>query len=579
MNRKIRLGLVQMDCTVGDLEGNAEKVLRYIDEARTKGVDILSFPEMTVTGYPPEDLLLKPKFIADNKRILDRIAGWCGGMTVVVGFADSDEKGIYNAAAVMNDGKVVKVYHKMLLPNYGVFDEKRYFLAGTSCPVFNLGGVIFGVNVCEDVWHAEGPTGKQAAAGAKVIININASPYHAGKHREREDVLRARIAESGVVIAYTNLVGGQDELVFDGGSMIMDGGGELVARAPQFEECLLVADVDVPETPGGETGRSSSAGRSPAEGEEVELHRLEGVIGEKETLLAGKITPSLPPLEEIYSALVLGTRDYVRKTGFRKVIIGLSGGIDSALTAAVAVDALGPENVMGVSMPSRYSSRGSIDDARDLAENLGIEFRTVSIEEMFRAYLHSLAPLFEGYGEDVTEENIQARIRGNILMALSNKFGRMVLATGNKSEVSVGYATLYGDMAGGFSVLKDVLKTMVYRLARYRNEKAGRDLIPESSITKAPSAELRPNQTDQDSLPAYEILDGILRMYIEEERSLEEIIGAGFDPATVEKVIRMVDRNEYKRRQAAPGVKITPKAFGRDRRMPIVNGYRDLRGD
>lgn len=582
MNKRIRLGLAQINCTVGDLEGNAEKIISCVGKAKREGVDIVSFPEMAVTGYPPEDLLLKPKFIEDNRKILDRIASECRDITAVVGFADSNESGIFNAAAIIHNGKTVEVYHKILLPNYGVFDEKRYFMAGSRCPVFRLGDIIFGVNICEDVWHSDGPTKVQAAGGADIIININASPFHAGKHRERERILADRVSESGVTIAYTNLVGGQDELVFDGGSMIMNSGGELLARAPQFEEELLVADVDI----GGITRSTPSlypSGHKPCQGgggdEKPELYMLDGGLKEKKTPVRGDVAAPLGPIEEVYNALVLGTRDYVRKSGFRNVIIGLSGGIDSALTAAVAVDALGPENVMGIAMPSRYSSEGSINDARELAGNLGIGFHVISIEDIFGSFNGTLGPMFEGYEEDVTEENIQARIRGNILMALSNKFGRMLLTTGNKSEVSVGYATLYGDMAGGFSVLKDVPKTAVYRLAQFRNGKEDRMVIPRSTMTKPPSAELRPDQTDQDSLPPYDMLDAILQRYIEDELSLDEIVSNGFDPYVVGNIISMVDRNEYKRRQAAPGVKITPRAFGRDRRMPIVNRYRGLKGD
>ena len=577
MERYVRLGLAQINCIVGDLDGNAEKIISYIDKGRQAGVDIIAFPELAVTGYPPEDLLMRPRFIEDNIRVLKGIAKACADITAVIGFADADadtlsiergsgEKNIYNAAAVICNGKIGLAYHKMLLPNYGVFDERRYFTAGTEHVTFDLGGVVFGVNICEDIWHAEGPSGIRPIAGnAEVIININASPFHAGKQEERKGILARRIAESGVTIAYTNLVGGQDELVFDGGSMIMDHNGSIVADAPHFEEALLVADLKVGQKKGPDAGKAACL--------------IVGELKEKTKLMAGEVLPPLSLHEEVYGALVLGTRDYVIKSGFEKVIIGLSGGIDSALTAALAVDALGAENVMGVAMPSRYSSKGSIDDAKGLAENLKIEFKIISIEKPFDAFADILSDTFRGLGEDVTEENLQARIRGNILMALSNKFGRMVLTTGNKSEMSVGYSTLYGDMAGGFGVLKDVPKMLVYALARFRNERAGFDLIPESTLTKPPSAELRPGQTDQDSLPPYDKLDAILQKYIEEERSTKEIVAAGFDPSVVAAVTRMVDDNEYKRRQAAPGVKITPRAFGRDRRMPIVNRYRGGRGE
>ncbi len=566
MNNSIRLALAQINCTVGDLEGNAAKIIAAANEAAKAGAHIVAFPEMAVTGYPPEDLLLKPAFIEDNKRALAAIAEACPSITAIVGFADSDEQGLYNAAAVIDDGAVAAVYHKMILPNYGVFDEKRYFREGENCPVFELNGILFGLNICEDIWHEEGPARLQASTGkASLIININASPYYMGKQGEREEILRKRIKENGLVIAYANLVGGQDELVFDGGSLIMDEKGDVIAQAPRFEESLLIADISLPVKP------DLSSENFP---ENIDFCRLDSPPLREKCRIEAVLPPKPGRLEEIYSALLLGTRDYVIKSGFKKVIIGLSGGIDSALTAAVAVDALGPDAVMGVAMPSRYSSQGSIDDAKLLAKNMGIEFHLIAIESAFGAFLESLGPLFEGFQPDVTEENIQARVRGNLLMALSNKFGRMVLTTGNKSEVSVGYATLYGDMAGGFSVLKDLPKTLVYELARYRNEKSGFDIIPESTITKAPSAELRPDQTDQDSLPPYDVLDAILQKYVEEQHSLREIVDSGFDEETVMKVIGMVDRNEYKRRQAAPGVKITPRAFGRDRRMPIVNGYK-----
>lgn len=582
MKKSIRLGLAQINCTVGDLEGNADKIISFIEKGSSQGVDIIVFPEMALTGYPPEDLLLKQKFVDDNLEMLDSIAKKCLDITVIVGFADKKDislpfagerhnKIVFNAAAIIQKGAMRDVYHKVILPNYGVFDEKRYFLPGSGSPVYDFDGLLFGVNICEDIWHADGPAKIQAQKGAQLIININASPFYAGKILEREAILGQRIAENGIAIAYTNLVGGQDELVFDGGSMILNDSGEVKARAPQFEETLLIVDI--------ETGRPKRkyVPRKKDNGDKGNRDiSLEGGAKKSDERIEGDIASLLDPVEEVYRALVLGTRDYVQKSGFQKVIIGLSGGIDSAVTAAIAVDALGADAVMGIAMPTRYSSEGSIKDARKLSENLGIEFYILSIEEIFNAYTGKLAALFSGYEEDVTEENIQARIRGNVLMALSNKFGRMVLATGNKSEVSVGYSTLYGDMAGGFSVLKDVLKTLVYKLAHYRNESEGREIIPESSITKLPSAELRPGQTDQDSLPPYNVLDEILLKYIEKELSFSEIVSLGYDPLIVEKVVRMVDSNEYKRRQAAPGVKITPKAFGRDRRMPIVNGYRGL---
>lgn len=578
MKKTVRLGLAQINCTVGDLEGNSEKIISYIKKGREKGVDIISFPEMAVTGYPPDDLLLKPGFIHDNMQALDLIARQCTDITAIVGFADAADPGsgetkdrlAYNAAALIHNGKIKVVSHKIILPNYGVFDERRYFIAGSKCQVFELDEVIFGVNICEDIWHAEGPTGIQALKGnADLIININASPFHAGKHEEREHVLSQRVAESGVAIAYTNLVGGQDELVFDGGSMVLDSSGKIVAGASHFEEALLVADIKL-EKEVAQVDRNKKID----EGLTISYALLPGTMKPKKELLEPSPAKELKPLEEIYKALILGTRDYVLKSEFRKVIIGLSGGIDSALTVAIAVDALGADNVMGVAMPSRYSSQGSIDDASLIASNLAIEFSVISIEDIFNAFLNSLEPAFEGYEADVTEENLQARVRGTLLMALSNKFGSMVLTTGNKSELGVGYSTLYGDMAGGFSVLKDVPKTLVYELAELRNGMEGFDIIPRNSITKPPSAELRHGQVDQDSLPPYDVLDAILQEYIEGELSIDEIVSLGYEAATVSRVIKMVDSNEYKRRQAAPGIKITPKAFGRDRRMPIVNKFR-----
>ena len=576
MKKTVRLGLAQINCTVGDLEGNSEKIISYIKKGREKGVDIISFPEMAITGYPPDDLLLKPGFIHDNMQALDLVARQCIDITAIVGFAGSPGKGetsdrlAYNAAALIRNGEIKAVSHKIILPNYGVFDERRYFIAGSKCQVFELDDIIFGVNICEDIWHAEGPTGIQALKGnADLIININASPFHAGKHEEREHVLTQRVAESGVAIAYTNLVGGQDELVFDGGSMVLDSSGKIVAGAPHFEEALLLADINI------EKG-ATQVDRNKGIDKELTISSapLPGTLKTKKECLEPSLSKELKPLEEIYKALILGTRDYVLKSGFRKAIVGLSGGIDSALTVAIAVDALGADNVMGVAMPSRYSSQGSIDDARLIASNLGIEFSMISIEDIFNAFLSSLEPVFKGYEADVTEENLQARIRGTLLMALSNKYGSMVLTTGNKSEMGVGYSTLYGDMAGGFSVLKDVPKTLVYELSELRYGMEGFDIIPRNSITKPPSAELRQEQVDQDSLPPYDVLDAILQEYIEGELSIEEIVALGYERATVRKTIKMVDTNEYKRRQAAPGVKITPKAFGRDRRMPIVNKFR-----
>ena len=575
--RNLRLAMAQINTTVGDLEGNTAKVLEHIRKAKAQQADIVVFPEMAIPGYPPEDLLFKPSFIRSNIEKMHEVVANSQGITVVVGFVDS-QGDIYNAAAVAHDGQLVGVYHKMYLPNYGIFDEDRYFKAGSQCPVFVVNGIHIGVNICEDIWYALGPAAVQREAGAEIIININGSPYHAGKLGFRERMVATRASDNEVYVSYTNLVGGQDELVFDGGSVVFDQGGELVARGKQFEEDLVVVDLDMDAIfrhrlrdprPRKERPILSAIGVSQV------VHVSEHTPAGPKTTLDGCIAKPLDPLAETYSALVLGTGDYVRKSGFRKVVIGLSGGIDSSLTATIAADALGSENVLCVAMPSRYSSEGSILDAQSLTRNLGIELMTIPIEETFEAMLHMLSGPFRDSPPNVAEENIQTRIRGNILMALSNKFGWLVLTTGNKSEMATGYATLYGDMAGGFAVIKDVPKTLVYQLARHRNEHGSpRNAIPQSVIEKAPSAELKPDQTDQDTLPPYDLLDGILKAYVEEDRSYADIVDMGFDSETVLRVIAMVDRNEYKRRQAPPGVKITPRAFGRDRRLPIINRYR-----
>jgi NAD+ synthase (glutamine-hydrolysing) len=532
----LRIAACQIDTVVGDLAGNTARVLSALERAEAAGAHVAVFPELAVTGYPPEDLLLKPRFVADNVEALEKLAARTGRTTAVVGFVEEDGGRLYNAAAVCSDGAVQGVYRKRLLPNYAVFDEERYFEPGDGpMPVFDVGGVRCGVSVCEDAWAANGPLAALGAAGAEVILNLNASPYYAGRLREREEMLAARAAEAGCPIVYVNLVGGQDELVFDGGSLVVDAAGTVVARAPQFTEELLVVDL------GG---------------------------------AAGPVAAPITREDEVYAALVLGTRDYVEKNGFREVVIGLSGGIDSSLVATIAVDALGPERVHGVAMPSRFSSAGSLDDARALAANLGIDLRVVPIEPAHAALLDMLGPSFEGRAPDLTEENLQSRIRGVVLMALSNKLGWLVLTTGNKSELAVGYSTLYGDTAGGFAVIKDVLKTDVYRLARRRNEQAGRAPIPTSVLDKPPSAELRPDQRDDQSLPPYEVLDPILEAYVEHDRTAAELEEAGFDPALVRQVVGLVDRAEYKRRQTPPGVRVTPKAFGKDRRVPITNAYR-----
>ncbi len=573
--RTFRLALAQLNPTVGDLAGNAAKVVSTLDACRDLAVDLVVFPELMITGYPPEDLLLKPRFISDNRAALASVLPATRGLAAVVGFVDAANGDIYNAAALIADGRLVDIYHKQYLPNYGVFDEDRYFRAGTRTPVYVLGGVTIGLGICEDIWYAAGPATTQALAGAEVILNINASPYHAGKRLFRERMLAMRASDNGAIVGYVNMVGGQDELVFDGGSVVFDPEGTVIARARQFVEDLLIVDLDVE----GVFRRRLHDPRWRKLAHQTE-GRVERIVLSTEPVqrarppVERRIETPLEPVAEIYQALVTGTRDYVHKNGFQKVVVGLSGGIDSSLTAVIAADALGPENVVGVSMPSRFSSPGSLEDARTLAENLGIELLVIPIEPAFQAMLQMLAGPFEGTPFGLAEENLQARIRGNILMALANKFGYLVLTTGNKSEMATGYATLYGDMAGGFAVIKDVLKTTVYALARYRNACGPRPVIPESVLTKEPSAELRPNQRDTDSLPPYPVLDPILKAYVEEDRSFEEIVGMGFDPETVRRVILMVDRSEYKRRQAPPGVKITPRAFGKDRRLPIANRYR-----
>ena len=550
---RLRVAGAQLNLTVGDLSGNVALITEAMAWAEGVEADVVVFPELAVTGYPPEDLVLRSGFVESNLAALGELASASGEAVTVVGFGaraatidevpdDAISRTIANAAAVLHRGRIVGVYHKVLLPNYGVFDESRYFArGGDPARLWDVLEVPIGVSVCEDVWVEDGPPLHQAAAGARVLLNINASPFSYGKARAREDLLRSRSRAAGVPLVYVNQVGGQDELVFDGCSMVFDGEGNLLYRAPQFRQDRFL--VDIPLSPRADV-----------------VHAPDPV-------------PLLGSDEEIYTALVVGLGDYVTKNGFSDVVVGLSGGIDSALTAALCVDALGRESVHGISMPSRYSSAGSVDDSRDLAERLGITFDVLPMDDIFAAYLEALAPVFAGTEPGVAEENIQARIRGALLMAYSNKYGSMVVTTGNKSELAVGYATLYGDMVGGYAVLKDVLKTLVYRLARWRNTET--EVIPESSIVKAPSAELRPDQKDSDSLPDYDVLDAILERYIEEDRSVPSIIDEGYEAALVQRVTSMVDRNEYKRRQAAPGVKITNKAFGKDRRLPITNKYRN----
>lgn len=564
----LRIAGAQVNLVVGDIDGNLRIILEAMERAEAAEADVLLLPELAVTGYPPEDLLLRRSFIDQNIEALRQIAQAAEKTAVVVGFVDrvdgdrhkddSVERGLANAAAVVADGAIRGIYHKVLLPNYGVFDEARYFAPGrVPEKLWGIGGVVAGVSVCEDIWAPDGPPALQAEAGAKVLLNINGSPYHVGKGVERSGLLAAEAKRSGVPVVYVNMVGGQDELVFDGDSMIFDGGGELLYRAAQFDEEHFV--IDVPVSDDGHDGGlvSVSEGRARAGG----------------SLVVPDIRPRLDEDAEIYAALVTGLRDYVHKNGFRDVVIGLSGGIDSALTAAVAVDALGPDAVRGITMPTRFSSDGSVNHSVDLVENLGCHFDEIPVESIFGEFIKALNPIFQGTEFDVAEENLQARIRGAILMAVSNKFGGMVVATGNKSEMAVGYATLYGDMAGGYAVLKDVFKTVVYRLSEWRNRDG--EVIPRAIIDKPPSAELRPDQKDTDSLPEYDILDAILRCYIELDEAPDAIVAQGFDRELVARVARMVDRNEYKRRQSAPGVRITKKAFGKDRRLPITNRFKD----
>jgi len=571
--RTLRVALAQINPVVGDLEGNVRRIAERIDQARAVGADVVLFPELAVTGYPPEDLVLKPDFVEENLRAIEEVSAYTTDLVAVVGFVDR-KTFLHNAAAVCAGGRIAGVYHKRLLPNYGVFDEKRYFAPGEAVPIFRIGEVLTAVNICEDIWFPDGPLAVQARAGALVAFNINGSPYHRGKGREREEMLRTRARDTGVILCYVNLVGGQDELVFDGGSVVIDQDGTVLARGPQFEEALVVCDLDVARARRIRARRTGfeESDRFPIQGPSVPVIPLEAPLPRDRGSCEPVRCDPLPDLEEVYRALVVGTRDYVRKNGFQQVVVGLSGGIDSSLAATIAADALGPENVLGVSMPSPYTSAESVRYAEELARNLGIRLLVIPIGEIFRSYLEALAGPFAGTQPNEAEENIQARIRGNLLMALTNKFGGIVLTTGNKSEMSVGYATLYGDMAGGFAVLKDVPKTLVYALARHRNAK--RAVIPEGVFLRPPTAELRPGQVDQEKLPPYEVLDPILELYVEQDVPPEDIVDRGFDPETVAKVVRMVDRNEYKRRQAPPGVKITPKAFGRDRRLPITSWYR-----
>ena len=578
MARTFRLALAQINPTVGDLRGNAAKMADYLRRARESQADLVAFPELATTGYPPEDLLFKKSFVAENIAAMEEVVAQSQGIAVILGYVQTGDD-LTNAAAVGYDGRLIDTYHKIYLPNYGVFDEERYFKKGSVCPVYEINGVRIGVNVCEDIWYAEGPATVQREAGAELIVNINASPFHSGKGAFRRDMIAARAGDHRLYVAYLNTVGGQDELVFDGNSIVCDPDGRTVAKGPAFKEALIIADLDIDSVPAQDSARVIDRRLIAEVGRPKHVSVSGYRSANREPLEAAGEIADMSEVEEVYHALVMGTKDYLTKTGFSRAMVGLSGGVDSALTVTVAADALGGSNVVGITMPSRYSSVGSISDSKALADNLGIELWEVPIEPAHRAFTDMLEERFRGTKPNVAEENVQARTRGNVLMTISNKFGWIVLTTGNKSEMAMGYATLYGDMAGGFAVLKDVPKTTVYDLCRWRNEHGetfgGPDhVIPQAIIDKAPSAELREDQLDQDSLPPYEDLDPVIKAYVEDDRSYAEMVEQGFDPAVVRQVITAVDRNEYKRRQAPPGVKITPRAFGRDRRLPIVNRYR-----
>jgi NAD+ synthase (glutamine-hydrolysing) len=569
---RLRIAACQLNIVVGDLDGNVTRMIDALEKADAEGCDVAVFPELAVTGYPPEDLLLKASFIADNRAALEKLAARTGRCAAVVGFVDAG-RDLHNAAAVCAFGSVQGVYRKRLLPNYSVFDEQRYFAPGADAPsLFVIGGVRVGVSICEDAWAPTGPINEQAAGGAELVVNLNASPYHAGRLAERERMLATRAADASCTLVYVNLVGGQDELVFDGASLVVDAAGDVVARGPQFQEDVMVVDIDV--RPVFRKRLLDPRGRAVApQLQQIEV-TTEPRAGPNEERATGSLCEPLSPVREVYEALVLGTGDYIRKTGFTDAVVGLSGGVDSSLVAAVVTDALGADHVHGVAMPSRYSSPGSVDDARELATNLGIDFREIPIEPAHAALVGMLASSFEGRDEDLTEENLQARVRGVLLMALSNKFGWMVMATGNKSEMATGFTTLYGDLAGGFAVIKDVSKHLVYELCADRNQRnPDEPPIPEAVLSKPPSAELRPGQRDDESLPPYPELDPVLEAYVEQDATALDLERAGFDPELVRRVVAHVDRAEYKRRQAPPGVRVTPKAFGKDRRLPITNHY------
>jgi len=574
--RFLRIALAQINTTVGDLEGNTDKIINFANEAKELGADLVVFPEMSITGYPLEDLILRADFIDQNLKCLQGVVNSTEGIAVVVGFLEKQHD-VYNSAAFIYDGKIHGTYRKIFLPNYGVFDEKRYFRSGKDASIFDLGEIMVGINICEDIWFPDGPAVTQSAAGAGVILNLNASPYQMDKRKARERMIATRAADNGVYVAYVNSVGGQDELVFEGASMVFGPDGQLIRRGKYFEEDLILVDVD-PELPFRvRLQHLRLRERACLQGEKFKstCYQVPIKLKEKKKLppLDPRVHHKLDLEEEIYSAIVLGVRDYARKNGFYKVVLGISGGIDSALVAAIAADALGPENVTGMYLPTRYSIQLSREIVTDLVDNLKIKLVEISIDKIYQHYLDVLSPIFLDLPPGIAEQNIQSRIRGNLIMAYSNKFNHLVLTTGNKSELAVGYATLYGDMAGGFAVLKDIPKSLVYRLAKYRNEKE--EVIPPEVLTRAPTAELMDGQKDADVLPAYDILDPILQKLIEEDKKISEIIEEGFEEEVVRKVARMIRRNEFKRRQAPPGIKVTSRAFGRDRRFPITNWFRE----
>ncbi|MGC8942152.1 MAG: NAD+ synthase [Sulfurihydrogenibium sp.] len=573
--KKIRVALGQINTVLGDFDYNLNKILDYTKEAEKLEADIIVFPELALTGYPPEDLVLKQSFIEKNTEYIKRLSQNVGNIVVIVGFIDKQED-IYNAAAIIHKGEIKGIYHKQYLPNYGVFDEKRYFQEGKKLTILQIENYKFGISICEDIWYPENPINTYSIEGCEIIFNLNASPYSEGKPRKREELLKVRSRDNLVSIVYVNLVGGQDELVFDGNSLILNPDGEILAKGKPFEEDLIVADIDLEEIFRRQLkdNRLKNLRSNYKRQENVEIINLDYNLKDKKTHIQRKLYPEISDVESNYKALVLGLRDYINKNGFKKVVLGLSGGIDSSLVATIAVDALGSENVKGVLMPSPYTSKESIEDALELSKNLNIQTFTIPITNLFEAYLKEFSEIFKDLKPDTTEENLQARIRGNILMALSNKFGWIVLSTGNKSEMSVGYSTLYGDMVGGFAVLKDVLKTKVYELCRYRNSIS--KVIPDRVLTKPPSAELRPNQTDEAELAPYPILDQIIKLYVEEDYPVEDIIKLGFDEKLVKKIVKLIDTNEYKRRQSPIGIKITERAFGKDRRMPITSRFREF---